>query len=116
MVNQHLLLGGARAATGEEVVIVLGRFPAYKELASKINAKYFQVSPELWSFLERLPGDLNWVLNKRFLDAGVKAGAKFRLASPLSEAVAPSYYKKEIEYLASKGYHVSKDGKWMLPP
>jgi RHS repeat-associated protein len=95
------------STVGKSEVVVLGRFPAYTNLAEKIGARVFKVPMEAWN---KMTPAQQWGANKTFLDRAIARGAAFRLASPASEARAGTFFAKELEYLKGKGYELSNDG------
>jgi hypothetical protein len=55
-----------------------------------------------------------WAANKAFLDREIANGSAFRLASPTSAATKGTPYAKELAYLRSQGYRLTKDGLFMI--
>jgi hypothetical protein len=51
-----------------------------------------------------------------FLDKTIARGDKIVLATRAGAARAGSFFARELEYLASKGYRVAEDGWSMVPP
>lgn len=99
-----------KLAHGVKEGIVIGKYPAYVQTAKKLKLKCFDVG-KLWDSLTK---EEQWKLNKAFLDAAAERGDSIVLASKLIEAKAGSYFRKEIDYLISKGYKVSDDGATMV--
>jgi Bacterial TSP3 repeat len=100
----------AKRDTGKTV---LGRYPRYVELSDEINARRFQIPDEVW---KRMTPDEQWAANRRFLDRTIARGDEIILATPVKNVPATSAFAKELRYMRSKGYRVSKDGKKLLPP
>jgi hypothetical protein len=57
-----------------------------------------------------------WAANTRFLDRAIAKGDEFLLATRASAARAGSFYAREREYLASRGYRVAEDGLRLMAP
>jgi len=57
-----------------------------------------------------------WAANQKFLDRMIVRGDVIILATPAGQAKAGSWFARELEYLAGKGYTPSADGLRMLPP
>jgi hypothetical protein len=59
-----------------------------------------------------------WAINKQFLDEAIARGDEILLASPESAARAGTFLARELAYLRSLGYEISKDGTRMIkcPP
>ena len=57
-----------------------------------------------------------WGANLKFLDRAIARGDEFILATKASAARAGSYFAREVEYLASKGYRVAEDGWRLIAP
>ena len=51
-----------------------------------------------------------WAANQRFLDRVIERGTKFILSTKYDLKTVTGTFKKELEYLISKGYSPSKDG------
>ncbi|GAA4314351.1 RHS repeat-associated core domain-containing protein [Compostibacter hankyongensis] len=90
---------------------VLGHYPEYINLASKINAKRFNIPTKVW---EGMTDVQRWAANQKFLDRMILRGDNIRLATPLNRVKPGSYYQKELNYLFEKGYKVSSDGLWLV--
>ena len=85
MVGDHLvmlatagLMSGEDESESTEVTdktevetTVLGKFPAYLELAQKIGANVFNIQKDLWNTLTK---EEQWNLNVKFLDDAVARG------------------------------------------
>ena len=87
-------------------VTVLGRYPAYKNTALRIDGNYLNFVDDSW---DRLTDAQRWAVNKQFLDDAIARGDTFRLASLVDDAKAGTYFRKELEYLISLGYQVVGD-------
>jgi hypothetical protein len=57
-----------------------------------------------------------WAANQRFLDRTIARGDDIVLSTPAREAKPGSFFARELEYLAGKGYTVGPDGLRLLPP
>jgi hypothetical protein len=58
--------------------------------------------------------DQQWGANQKVLDRAIANGDKIKLSNPTNEKTYKANFKKEIDYLRSKGYEVSPDGKEMI--
>lgn len=83
----------------------------YVTYVKDIGARYFQVSKSNWSALGK---DGQWLLNKRFLDESIDAGHTFSLSNNGHLAEEGTWFFKEIEYLATKGFKLAEDGMSMV--
>lgn len=92
-------------------VAVIGRFPAYEDLAQATGANYFHIPSKIY---DSMTAAEQWAANTKFLDRQIANGARFRLASPISEAKVGTAFRKEVDYLEKKGYELSKDGKYLV--
>lgn len=101
------------AAAAERGVSVLGHFPGYVNTAESIGARYFNVPTE---FFARMSPVEQWAANTKFLDRLITRGDAVLLSTPAAEARAGSWFAQELEYLSSRGYRLSADGKQMFPP
>ena len=103
-----------RSGKGEigVVIVVIGHFPAYVALSAKRGLKHFQVDPVTW---ESWTTAMQWSANRAFMDAAILANAVFILATPPHEARPGSWYRRELDYLRSKGYQARLSGlDWEL--
>jgi hypothetical protein len=57
-----------------------------------------------------------WRANRKFLDRTILRGDRIILADSAHRAEAQSGFQRELLYLRSKGYTVSRDGRSLLPP
>jgi hypothetical protein len=103
-------LGAAwRAATAGQTV--LGKFPDYLKMADELGANSFNISGEIWGKMTKAE---QWAANQRFLEEVVLRGDEILLSNPLKNLNdATGTFRKELEYLMSKGYRLSKDGSRM---
>ena len=90
---------------------VLGHYPAYTKLASKLGANRFEIPANVWN---KMTAAEQWAANTKFLDRMILRGDNIRLATPLSKVKLGSFYQKELNYLFDKGYKVSSDGLWLV--
>jgi len=81
---------------------VLGSYPDYVKLSDKLNARRFQIPPDIW---KKMSPDQQWEANKKFLDRMITRGDEVILSNPVKNIgdATPSF-RKELEYLISKGY------------
>lgn len=61
------------------------------------------------------PGE-QWAANAKFLDRMIARGDNVVLATQAGAARAGSFFARELEYLATKGYQVADDGWRMIAP
>lgn len=87
--------------------------PGYVELADAIGARRFAIPDEIWRGMT--PAE-QWAANQRFLDRMIRRGDDIALSTPARKARPGSFFARELEYLAGKGYTVSPDGSRLLPP
>jgi len=99
------------AATGGKTV--LGHNPAYVQLAEELGARRLNVPTDVW---QKMTPAEQWAANQRFLDRAIRRGDDIVLATPARQARPGSFFARELEYLASKGYTVSPDGLRLVPP
>ena len=92
--------GGGQAAC-QAGITVLGRFPAYINLAKDLGANFLNIPTEEFNALS--PED-QWAANQAFLDRAVAAGDDFVLATAPELAREGSFYAQELAYLLSQGY------------
>ncbi len=97
------------ATKGE--ITVLGHYPAYTKLASKLGARRFQIPTNVWN---KMSAAEQWTANTKFLDRMILRGDNIRLATPLNQVKPGSFYQQELNYLFGKGYNVSSDGLWLV--
>jgi len=91
---------------------VLGHFPEYLRLAESEGANVFNIPSETWNALSE--GE-RWAANQAFLDQAVARGDQILLATPPNLARAGSYFARELEYLAGKGYVPNAQGTALTP-
>ena len=112
---KYLLKKGGKALVVREAAkggtTVLGHYPAYTKLGSKLGANRFQIPTNVWN---KMTAAEQWAANTRFLDRMILRGDNIRLATPLSKVKPGSFYQKELNYLFDKGYKVSSDGLWLV--
>jgi hypothetical protein len=90
-------------------VVVLGRYPAYVELAERLGARSFNVAIGIW---EGLTATERWDLNRAFIESAIADGCSFLLASPIEDAEPGTFYRRELDYLAARGYVAHFDGAY----
>ncbi len=90
---------------------VLGRYPEYKGIGRLADTRRFVVRNDRYS---KMSSVMQWRFNKRFLDKQIKDKARIVLTTPARQASPGSIYARELSYLRSKGYVVSKDGMEMV--
>lgn len=103
-----LLIGGAEVKAVNQSIIVLGKYPQYVNMASKLKAKIFSIPTNVWNKMTHAE---QWAANTKFLDRAVARGDKFLLSNRLTSiSEATGYFKMELQYLSDKGYRLAKDG------
>lgn len=83
------------------------------KLADKLNAKRFNIPPEIWA---KMTDAERWAANTKFLDRMIARGDEIILSNSGHLAKKGTTFFEEIQYLSSKGYKLSEDGLRMLPP
>jgi hypothetical protein len=102
-------LAGDAAKTGTSV---LGKFPDYLELASELEAKRFDIPPNIWNKMTEAE---RWVANTKFLDRMIARGDKIVLSNRVIDIkTVTGTFRKELDYLVGKGYRLSPDGFQMI--
>jgi LysM domain len=93
---------------------VLGNYPEYKQLADTIGARHFNIPEAAW---DKMSVAEQWAANQKFLDRMVtRVDDIIILATPLDKVRPGSYFARELEYLAGKGYRPSADGTKLIGP
>jgi hypothetical protein len=105
-------IAAREAVATERGVTVLGHYPGYVNTAQSIGARYLDVPPAVWA---RMTPTEQWAANTRFLDRLMARGDNVLLSTPALQAAPNSFFARELEYLTSRGYTVSSDGRWLLP-
>ncbi len=96
---------GNQAAKGTAVI---GKNPDYINLANKLGAKSFSMPAEVWNKMSKAE---QWNANQKFLDRVIKRGDDIVLSNPVKNINDVSgIYRKELDYLMSKGLKLSDDG------
>ncbi|VVH57347.1 hypothetical protein BSPCLSOX_1120, partial [uncultured Gammaproteobacteria bacterium] len=98
--------------------IVLGKTknPNYADVAKENNYRNFEIPKKVWNSKE-MTKLKKWEANKKFLDRAIAKNNKIKLShNPKNPNINTGYFKKEIDYLKSKGFKLSVDGKSMIPP
>jgi len=96
--------------------VVLGKTknPNYGDVAKEEGFRNFDIPTEKWN---KMTETERWSANEKFLDRAIAKQDKIKLShNPHDPAVNTGAFKKEIEYLTSKGYKLSKDGTHMVHP
>jgi hypothetical protein len=104
---------GAVTRAGRVGRTVLGHHPEYVEKALELSARYLDVPMDIW---QKMSPAEKWAANVRFLDRAIARGDEFMLATRASAAKAGTFFARELEYLASKGYRVAEDGMRLIAP
>ena len=98
-------VGGVAKAQAPQKVI--GHYPEYIEMSSKLGTKPFSIPTNIWN--KMTPAE-QWAANQKFLDRAIAKSSEFNLATPIDKVRPGSYLEKEINYLISQGYKLSSDG------
>jgi RHS repeat-associated protein len=93
--------------------IVLGNSGIYEMVAARTGAQAFMIADEGWQAMSPAERD---VRNLRFLDKAIAQGKEIWLASRPTEQNTRGAFGMELRYLKSKGYRLSDDMKYMIPP
>ena len=97
------------AKTGASVLGKLGR---YEQVAEKLGAKSFQLPKAL---AEKMGPEKVWAANTKFLDRMIGRSDKIVLDAPIKSIKdVTGGFRKELDYLVNKGFHLSKDGTMMV--
>ena len=84
----------------------------YINLASEVGAKRFNIPPKIW---EGMTDAQRWVANQKFIDRIIARGDKIILSNRVMNINDISgSFRKELDYLTSKGYKLSVDGLQMI--
>jgi hypothetical protein len=94
-------------------IAVIGRNPAYLELAGELGAERFSIPPNVWS---KMTSAEQWAANVKFLDDAVARGDQFVLSNSAKLAKQGTAFWKELQYLYSKGYKAASDGMSLIAP
>jgi hypothetical protein len=78
-----------------------------KNLQQSLEARRLNIPESVWN---KMPEAERWAANQKFLDRMISRGEEIILSTPLDEVRPGSYFARELEYLASKGYVPSADG------
>ncbi len=113
--NGSRILGvfGLAAKGITEAKTVLGHFPEYKRLGDSLNARTFNIPEAAWNKMSEAQ---RWGANQKLLDRMISRGDEIILATPLDKVRPGSYFARELEYMASKGYVPSADGTRLIRP
>ena len=105
-------LGGGEVKAAEEGIVVLGKYPEYVDVASKLKARIFSIPIDVWNKMTKAE---QWAANTKFLDRAIARGDSFILSNKVTNiSEATGYFKSELQYLVSKGYQIAKDGLSMI--
>jgi hypothetical protein len=93
--------------------VILGHYPDYIAEAQRRGARYFSLPADVW---DRMPDQERWEQNRRFLDRAIEWGDEIILATSLGDLRKGSYFEKELQYLASRGYRPAADMRRLVRP
>ncbi len=104
--------GGLAEDAAKTGTSVLGKFPDYLELASELEAKRFDIPPNIWNKMTEAE---RWVANTKFLDRMIARGDKIVLSNRVIDIkTVTGTFRKELDYLVGKGYRLSPDRFQMI--
>ena len=83
--------------------VVLGHYPQYVALASKLGSNLFSVAPSKWNSMN---SNQQWQANKIFLDSLIKNKDQIVFSHHPASARLGSWFFRELIYLAGKGINV----------
>lgn len=93
-------------------ITVLGKYPDYINLAGDLGAKRFNIPTDVWN---KMTAAEQWGANVKFLDRMMARGDKIVLSNRVSDInKVTGAFRKELDYLISKGYKISSDGLQMI--
>lgn len=91
---------------------VLGKYPEYLSLAQKLGANRFTIPIHIWNSMTT---SQQWTANLRFLDRAIARGDKIILSTRVTNINSiTGWFRKELDYLISKGYKLSKNGTYLF--
>ena len=97
---------------GKRGKVVIGKNPDYKNLASEIGAKRFNVPTDIWNKMSKAE---QWAANRKFLDRMIQRGDEIILSNPVRKIDDVSgVFRQEIDYLVEQGFQLSGDGASMI--
>lgn len=98
----------------EAGVTVLGKFGQYDVLAKKLGANFLNIKTEVWNAMTDAE---KWAFNKEFLDRAIARGDKIVLSHAVTDiSKETGWFRKELDYLLSKGYKLNDSGTELIPP
>jgi hypothetical protein len=105
---------GSSKRNSDTIVLGKTKNPNYANVAKENNYRNFDIPKKIW---DRMTDFQKWGANKKFLDRAIAKNNKIKLShNPRNPNINTGYFKKEIDYLKSKGFKLSTDGKLMIPP
>ncbi len=91
---------------------VLGRYPSYRKLSDKLDARRFEIPAPIWNKMSPVE---RWKANQNFLDRMIARGDKIILSTPVRNIDrVQGYFRKELDYLIDKGYRLSANGRSLI--
>jgi RHS repeat-associated protein len=93
------------AAAGATGAAVIGRYPAYTDLAKQLGANYFELPNEVYS--ELAEEGMAWAANQGFLEAVIRNQMEVIFASSITRADVGTDFLAEIQYLLANGYQLT---------
>lgn len=81
---------------GNRGITVLGKYPDYKNLASELGAKRFNIPIAIWN---KMSLSEQWVANVKFLDRIIARGDKIILSNQVTDINRVNgAFRKELDY------------------
>ncbi len=106
-----LLFDIATAGKGKAIT-VLGKYPDYMNFATKLGAKRFNIPIKIWDAMSEPE---QWAANVKFLDRAINQGNAIILSNKVTDiSKVTGAFRKELDYLISKGYKLSSNGLQMI--
>ena len=91
---------------------VLGKLGTYEKVAEELGAKSFQIPKAI---AVKMGPENVWAANTKFLDRMIARTDKILLDAPIKNIKGVTGgFRKELDYLVKKGFHLSKDGTMMV--
>ena len=101
------------AVIGEKALItILGKYPNYLKAAEEMGFNKFSIPENIWG---RMTEAEQWAANSGFLDEAVARGDEIIFSHRVQAIESETgVFKKELDYLIDKGYHLAGNGTKMI--